>query len=401
MTDWSYERVIVLIQQRRYADAEKELLRLLANDPYNPAAHHLLSVCKLEQGNVAEAEELIRSAIHSQPDNDLFLYQLARIQTHRHDYKAAMLTLQQAIAINPYDADYWGKMALIQIDMKDFAGALHSAEEGLEKEPDHITCMNARSMALIKLNRKQEAFAHLEDTLAEDPENAFTHANYGWAELEKGHHRNALVHFREALRFHPENEYAKAGLVQALKARYWFYRIFMKFNFWMSRLTKQQQWMMILGFFLVSRFLGPLAYLYLVFVLITWLMAPLSNLLLRLNPYGRYALDREETVSSNFVGISLLVCLLSLGVNIFVGKPWLTLLSFTGFAMMLPLSSLFAPSGKRSRTILAAYAVTMGLCGIAAMVHAYFSGNITNPFSIIFFILLIAHGWVVNAMVVR
>ena len=90
-------------------------------------------------------------------------------------------------------------------------------------------------MALVQLGRKDEAQQTLGSALANDPENALTHANQGWALLHRGDHAKALEHFREALRIDPELDWARAGIVEALKARHLIYRVMLRFFLWMGR----------------------------------------------------------------------------------------------------------------------------------------------------------------------
>ena len=118
-----------------------------------------------------------------------------------------------------------------------YEDALNLANEGLERDPENILALNIRSSALIKLDRKEDAFTTIEGALAHDPNNAYTHSNYGWGLLEKGNHKKALQHFREALKHDPTLVQAQAGMAEALKANYVFYRLFLRYAFFMSNLT--------------------------------------------------------------------------------------------------------------------------------------------------------------------
>ena len=63
----------------------------------------------------------------------------------------------------------------------------------------------------------------------------------------RGDFRGALEHFREALRLNPSLEWARAGLVEALKARYPVYGLLLRYFLWMSTLSRRAQWAVILG----------------------------------------------------------------------------------------------------------------------------------------------------------
>ena len=171
-------------------------------------------------------------------------------------------------------------------------------------------------MALVQLGRKDEAAATLGSALADDPENALTHANQGWALLHRGDHARALEHFREALRIDPELEWARAGIVEALKARHLIYRLMLRFFLWMGRQSRVAQWVVILGFVFGRKILAdlravpsgwrrsscPMLALSFAFLLLTWISSPLFNLLLRFNRFGRLALSREQRIESSWIG---------------------------------------------------------------------------------------------------
>lgn len=331
MTDSLIERASQLIELSRYAEAEKYVKEVLTLDPSNVEAVVLLAVCKSEQGQHDKAIELIRQAISQQPDNDYHLYLHALFSFRKEDFKEAKKFIDNAISFNPLHADYFGLLASININQKDWQFALENANKGLSLDSENLTCLNLRSTALFKLDKKEEAYSTIQEALNQDPENDYTHTNVGWGQLEKGDHKKALEHFREALKLNPENESAKAGLVEGLKARYLFYRLFLKYAFWISNLKGKLQWVVILGFYFGSRFLNaladrnpslepfikPIILAYTLFALSTWVITPLSNLFLRLNVYGRYALTKDEVKSSNLVAVSLTIGLVGVALYLF------------------------------------------------------------------------------------
>ena len=215
---------------------------------------------------------------------------------------------------------------------------------------------------------------------------------------------------REALRHDPENDYAKTGLVEALQARYWVYRLFLKYYFWMSRLSGGLQWGLIIGFYIgqwilsslaikypaIEPFVGPVIILYLIFVLSTWIMQPLFNLFLRLNVYGRFALSKLQIKASNYLGIALLGGIGS-GIAYF-----LTLNTVVGFAAlacllsMIPLGSMYRPSQAKNRKILAGATLVIVLAGLGGIVHGLITGIGLNNTAIVFFVGIFSYQWLAN-----
>lgn len=408
------DRASILLKQNRLADAEREIKNALNGNPNDADALVLLSICFAEQDKIDVAEQAILDALRLRADDDFAIAQHAHVLALKHNYDDAEITIRRAIGLNPYSADYFGFLAGILLHGKKFREALEAAEKGLEIDPENLLSLNQRSTALLKLGKKEDAFDTMDKALERDPDNEYTHATYGWNHLEKGDHNKALEHFREALKRNPNNEYAKSGLVEALKARYWFYRVFMKYNFWVANLSGQMQWAFIIGLWLLMKvvngvaiknpslqpFLFPVMALYILFVLSTWVMRPLSNLLLRLNVYGRYALTKEETRSSTFVGIALAISILSGIALLLTQNQVFGVMALGSFAMMMPLGSMFNPIKRSHRHILMGYTALLVLLGVAAAYMAFTGGNGGAIFNVFVF-GIIGYQWLVNFLVIR
>jgi len=414
MIDPLLERASQLVAHKRFDDAEKHLKEVLAIDPHQIDAICLLAICKSELHQHDEALTLIKQAIRQQPDNDYFLYLHALFSFQKEDLKEAKKFALNAISFNPHQADYFGLLASININQKDWTLALENANKGLEIDAENLTCLNTRSTALFKLDKKLEAFSTIQEALNQDPENDYTHTNMGWGLLEKGDHKKALEHFREALKLNPENNNAKAGLVQGLKARYLFYRIFLMYAFWIGNLKGKLQWAVILGFYFGSKilrmiasenqalepFITPIIILYSLFALSTWIITPLSNLFLRLNVYGRYALTEEEIKSSNLVGLSFAIGVLGTICYLFNPDFLFAMIGFFGVTMMIPLSSIFNPTKKNSKNILITYTIILALTGLTSIILQAMNGE-AGIIPIIYIFGIIGYGWIANAFIIR
>lgn len=413
MTEHLIARAQILLQQRRMEEAGNLLKDVLSKDPTNIRVLAMLAEIKLHQEQPEDAEKLINNAIGLSPDTPWLYFIKARIYVQKEKYDEAENNLQHAIALDAGDADFFALWASINLSRKKYEKALELADEALQRDPENILGLNVRSSALLKLNRKEESFSTIEGALAGDPHNAYTHANYGWSLLEKGENKKALEHFREALRINPGFEYARAGMAEALKARYWLYKLFLKYAFWIGNLTAKYQWAVIIGLYIAFRFLNSLAennealrpYLtpviiaFAVFAFSTWVITPVSNLFLRLNTFGKYLLDKNEIRSSNLVGISFLVFAAGLIAYFITGDIRWAPVAFLGFTMMIPLSVLFSVS--KSKNTITIYTAALLVTGIAAIVTTFKTGELYNGFSTIFVIGFIAFQWLANYLRIR
>ncbi|HOX82929.1 MAG TPA: tetratricopeptide repeat protein, partial [Chryseolinea sp.] len=304
----------------------------------------------------------------------------------------------------------WASMKLIR---KQYDKALELANKALELDSTNLLALNTRSTAQLKLNQSSESFQTIEGALREDPNNAYTHSNYGWNLLEKGEHKKALEHFREALKADPNFQYAQAGMLEALKASNLFYRLFLKYSFWISNLTAKYQWAVIIGFYVGFRmlkslasssdslrpFLTPLIVLLGVIAFSTWIITPISNLFLRLNTYGKHLLSKKEMMSSNFVGLSFLLFIVGVACYLILSDDKFLVIAAFGFSMMLPYGSMFAES--KYKYVLIIYAVGMTGLGIGVIANTFLTGQVFNALTPIYIFGFIIFQWVANFLIIK
>jgi tetratricopeptide (TPR) repeat protein len=379
------ERARLLVQQSRFEQAEKELRGELASDPGSGEAHALLALCLSELERFDEATREAQEAIRLDPDCAFFHYALAHVRFDRRSFPEAEASAREAIRLDPEDPDYHDLLAGTRLAQERWSEALEAAEQGLERDPEHAGCTNRRAMALVKLGRRSEAGRALKGALERDPESGLTHANEGWRQLELGDARKALEHFREALRLEPDLEWARRGIVEALKARYRVYALLLRYFLWMEKLSGRARWGVILGGYIAFRllrraanahpdlapFVWPLLGLYIAFCVLTWLGGPLFNLLLRLNPFGRMALSREETIASNWIGATLLASLACAASGAILGSGTVLFAGIGIFGLLIPLSATFKCEAGWPRLAMGAYTAllaSMGLGTVALLV---------------------------------
>jgi tetratricopeptide (TPR) repeat protein len=411
--DVRLSKVNILIQQKKFAEAEKILKDSLAQDANNIHLLSLLAECNLQQDNLDAATTIINQAIGLSPDTPHLFYIKSRISIQQENYPAAEENGKQAVALDPGDADYHALLANIKLARKRYQEALELANKALELDAENLLALNTRSTALLKLNKPDEAFATIEGALREQPNNPYTHANYGWSLLEKGNHKKALEHFAEALKHDPTFGYARAGMAEALKASNPVYKLFLKYAFFMGNLTSKYQWGVLIGFSIGVRALRNIArsnealqpYLVPIIIVLslmafsTWVITPISNLFLRFNRYGQLLLEDNEKTSANFVAASLALCITGLLLyGVLSDEKFLAIAAF-GLAMMVPLSVMFSPS-KHKYALLIGTLLLTGL-GLSAIALTFSTGQLFNVMTPIFLFGFVAFQWVTNYFLIK
>lgn len=366
-----------LLSQSRYDLAESAVRQVLGTDPDNATAHALLAMCYVGLKDFAKAMQESEMAIGLAPDNSFVYYVQSQVYVARNCFPEAETAIREALQLDPNHSVYWAQLAAIYVERRQWSEVLVATEQGLTWDPEDETCLNLRAIALRRLGRGGEADESIHAALQRHPEDSGTHTNMGWSLLEKSQPKEALEHFREALRLEPESEWARNGIVEAMKARYFLYRIVLGWFLWMLRLPSRTQWGILVGAFVgyqvlrnlaagqpqLKPFVAPLLIAYVTFALMTWLAAPLFNLLLRLNRFGRLALTREQTITSNWVGLCVLAAVLSL-IGYFVLGEGIWLVCAVASALMIPpLANIYSCHEGWPRIALIVISIALGLLG--------------------------------------
>ena len=180
------------------------------------------------------------------------------------------------------------------------------------------------------------------------------------------------------------SEFARAGLIEALKARYRVYRVGLRGLLWFGRRGRAERVGIVVvallaqqGFAEFARTYPGLAWLawpafgaITVAFLLVQINDPLSNLFLRLNRYGRQALSADERRGSTAVGLALLGAGVGLLVGILGEDGWdyFGIVAAIGCVFLtLPLTSLYKLPRGRARKLMTAYTAVMGLVLVAVL----------------------------------
>lgn len=399
------ERGIQLFEIGRYQDAITYFQTALTEDVNNSSAKYYLAQSLFLTKDLDKALSLTLDLRAELPNSSNVYFLLSQIYLHQDNIKESEANIDKALEIDAYDEHIFGQKAYIAITKKKFEDALKFANEGLRINPKSNFCLNARTTALTKLNRKEEAKSSIENLLEDDPEDAHSHANVGWSYLEHNDTKKALTHFKEALSLDPNLDYARSGMVTAIKSKNKVYNLYLRYSFWMNKQSGKNQWIFIIGLYIAYKIsvkvisasgytflLIPLIVLYLLFALGSWIMEPLSNMLLILDKYGKYLLDEKEKLSGQIFFGLLLGALVMFVCNLLTKNDYFTMLSLTCLAAILPLTRGILASTEKSKLINLAYG---GVMIVAAIVMSII-GSPISTIGITVGIMFIAYTWLSN-----
>lgn len=360
---------LLLLDQGRFKSAELELRKVLSQNPENGEAHAYLTLALLGQKRNKEAGIEVKKAMETDPENPYFLYLLAYTEYSLRNYKKADEALQKAVAFDPTQADYYylaGTLAQVKSDWK---SALSYADKGLSVNPESTSCTLLKADVLVKLGRRKEADDLVYSVLRQNPENEDALLSKGWICLEESNPGKALEFFSEAARINPESEGAKQGIVTALKAKNFIYRMVFYYYLFMSKLTGKAQWVILIGLYLLMRvlrsaaksnpeiapFVNPVLGIYIGFIFLSWAADPFFNLFIRLHPLGKYALSTNEKTASNGIVVTLLLALLCV-IGFVLMKDQSFIMGALGFLfLVIPIAGTLGRGSSSQKNILIAY----------------------------------------------
>ncbi len=405
----------VLLSQGRFQKAEEILDRLLATGYEDNELYRMMAVAKMGLKKDGQAEELCRMIISRTPNEAFAFYLMATLRSRERNFSDALKNLDEAIKLDPTNTNFHAFRANILLQTKDYADALAASNISIELDAENIDGLNARASALMGLNRKDEAFETIEKSLATDPNNADTHANMGWGLLHKGLSDQALIHFKAALKEEPLNGFAKAGMLEAMKAKFPVYRYFLIIMLSLGKLKGGNQWAVIIGayviyrvlFSLASQFEGlqpiliPIIVLMVLFFISSWIFSPLMNLYLLTNPYGRLTLSEHQKSSATYVGFALLLSILSFISYLLFNNEGLLSLSFFAFAMMIPLGSMYSPISDAGKKKLVWATIGIAFFVIADTFFSIYNNTFMSPFLYLPLLSLAAYQWFANYLLIR
>lgn len=365
-------RGLQLKELGRYADAESAFKEALAQEPNDGFALHQLAACQLHlPGRPRDALTTIDSAIALEPNDADHHVLRSFILGGLRRPKESLVAVETARSLDPQHSGALVAAAQAHLQMEKWPLAEQAAREALALDADNSAAANQLAHALRLQNKHEENASHLAGMLARDPEDEFTHANAGWSALQRGERRIAEVHFREALRLDPDFESAREGLLNSFRARSPIYRGYLRYCFFMQRISSGRRWAMVIGLWLGSKFAGAipggyaLVAVYMLFVLWVWVAKAVGNFFLLFDRFARCALRADEKREAAAVGGALSFGLVLLIAGFWISAP--VMLAGAGLiASSFPLSMTFTNHAPLGRWLFGSVAAVM-LAGIALL----------------------------------
>jgi predicted O-linked N-acetylglucosamine transferase (SPINDLY family) len=194
-----------LHRMNRIAEAEAIYRSVLARDPRQFDALHLLGLIRYQQGRAGEAQELLRRAIELRPRSPQALAILTAALLALGRLEEALAACDRLIAINPRDLDALYNRAVVLSRLRRFDDAILAFDTVLARDSGSVDALFERGNILAALGRFDEAVACYEAVLKKAQAHLGALTNRGNALARLGRHAEALACYEELLAARPSN----------------------------------------------------------------------------------------------------------------------------------------------------------------------------------------------------
>ncbi len=214
-------QALMLAEQKRrhgfLADADELCRRVLAAEPNNADAAHMLGIIAHQSGKLSEAIEHVRRAATLAPDQALYHANLGEMCRLAGRTDEAIAAGRRAIALNPQHAGALSNVGIALFDQGKFEEALEHYDRAVAIEPGFVQAHSNRGNALQRLKRFAEAEHCYRRAIELEPKFADAYNNLGTCLRELKRSEEAETVYRKALELLPNNPETLDNLALAVK----------------------------------------------------------------------------------------------------------------------------------------------------------------------------------------
>ncbi len=179
---------------------------LLATDPRQVEARHVLGLSLRAVGRSTESVIQLRVVVGTQPKNAEAWSNLGVALREAGDPVGAREALELSAVLGRSDSQTWINLGNVESDLGRFEEASAAFGKALELDPDRAEAHCGRGRALLELGRVGEAKQALASSIAFDPGSAEAHNCMAFALASSGNVEGCLGSLAEARRLSPLND---------------------------------------------------------------------------------------------------------------------------------------------------------------------------------------------------
>jgi tetratricopeptide (TPR) repeat protein len=204
-------------ERGRLHDAAQVYQAILARNPYDTDALHLLGVVAFQFHQYQQAAELISRAIAVRPADAAYYANLAEVWRALGQRDKVQDCCPTALRLQPNYPEAMNNLGLTLQESGDLAAAIEQFQTAAALRPDFASAHNNLANALRTRGDETAAIAHFRRAVQCDPRMAEAHTNLGQLLCERQELTEALTHFRRAVQLRPDFAEARSNLGNVLR----------------------------------------------------------------------------------------------------------------------------------------------------------------------------------------
>ncbi|MCF6355922.1 MAG: PEP-CTERM system TPR-repeat protein PrsT [Candidatus Polarisedimenticolaceae bacterium] len=207
------KRAFLLIQLKRYEEAQSDLSLLKARFPKHPGVNYVQGALYFNQKRFPEAQESLELVLKGNNDEMMAIFYLGATHFLQGNYEQAENYLSRFVTIAPGYIPGRMLLAQIRLNNREFAEAEALMRPVVKSIPKNIQALNILANALIYQGKTDEAIALLEKVVKLQPEMAEARMRLGTGLLSKGEKERGFKSLEDAIEIDPQFQQADIILV--------------------------------------------------------------------------------------------------------------------------------------------------------------------------------------------
>jgi hypothetical protein len=126
----------------------------------------------------------------------------------------------------------------------------------------------------------------------------------------------------------------------------------------------------------------------------SWILNPISNLILKYDKFGKYLLTKDETKAVNIVSVGLILGVVFITVGVIFSSTFFYYLSFIAFTLIIPFSNYYDSDEEEQTPRFLYYCYGLAALVAISILIFFIDYNISFGFGIAYLIGVIAYTWV-------
>ena len=199
-------------------DRLNEAIDRITGDTESPSARFRQAVTAFYKGDYAEAERLLRQLTAEEPDNAVYHINLGAALYWMGRYEEAEAEYRRALELEPDNAAYHNSLGATLNAMQRCAEAEAEARRAVDLAPDNAKYHDDLGTTLQWMGRYEEAEAETRRALELEPDNAKYHNSLGATLHAMKRYEEAEAALRRAVEFAPYDPKKHENLAKTLRA---------------------------------------------------------------------------------------------------------------------------------------------------------------------------------------